>query len=98
MIIQKGLNINLINPIFLKPLDINCLKKISNTKIFIYDNTSVFSGFSSEVMKFYNSMNKTIKCFTLQDKYIKHGKYNDVLKYLNMDEETILNEILKDYE
>jgi 1-deoxy-D-xylulose-5-phosphate synthase len=98
MIIQKGLKINLINPIFLKPLDINCLESISNTKVFIYDNTSVFSGFSSEVMKYYNSVNKNIKCFTLQDKYIKHGKYIDVLKYLKMDEETILNEILKYYE
>ena len=98
MILQKGLKINLINPIFLKPLDINCLESISNTKVFIYDNTSVFSGFSSEVMKYYNSINKNIKCFTLQDKYIKHGKYIDVLKYLKMDEETILNEILKYYE
>lgn len=98
MILQKGLKINLINPIFLKPLDIECLEKISNTKVFVYDNTSVFSGFASEVMKYYNSNNIIIKCFTLQDKYIKHGKYNDVLKYLKMDEITILNEILKDYE
>ena len=98
MILQKGLKINLINPIFLKPLDKDCLEKISNTKVFVYDNTSVFSGFASEVMKYYNGNNKIIKCFTLEDKYIKHGKYNDVLKYLKMDEITILNEILKDYE
>ena len=98
MILQKGLKINLINPIFLKPLDIDCLEKISNTKVFVYDNTSVFSGFASEVMKYYNGNNKIIKCFTLEDKYIKHGKYNEVLKYLKMDEITILNEILKDYE
>ena len=98
MIIDRNLKINLINPIFLKPLDFECLEKISNTKVFVYDNTSVFSGFTSEVMKYYNSINKTIKCFTLDDKYIKHGKYNDVLKYLNMDETTILEKILKDYE
>ena len=97
-VISNNLKFNVINPIFLKPLDIETLNTISNTKVIVIDNTSIYDGFTSSICKFYNSLNICIDYYTLPDKYIKHGKYNDVLKYLKMDEITILNEILKDYE
>ena len=96
LILENNLNINLINPIFLKPLDEDCLNKIINTDIYVYDNTSLFEGFTSQILKYYSSKQKTIKTFTLPNSYIKHGKYNDVLKFLSLDEQTILNRRIND--
>ena len=98
MIMEKDLRINLINPIFIKPLDKTCLLQLINTDIYVYDNTSVFEGFTSAVLSFYNSYNKNIVYFTLPNEYIKQGKYDDVLKFLNLDEESVLNTIMKYYE
>ena len=75
-VMKNELRINLINPIFIKPLDKTCLLQLINTDIYVYDNTSVFEGFSSAVLAFYNSYNKNIHYFTLPNEYIKHGKYN----------------------
>lgn len=96
LIIENNLPINLINPIFLKPIDEECLNKIINTNIYIYDNTSLFEGFSSKILDFYSNKNKKIKIYTLPNSYIKHGKYDDVLKYLSLDETTILNKVIND--
>lgn len=94
LIIKRNLKINLINPIFLKPIDKECLEKIKNTEIFIYDNTSVYNGFCSEIVKFYNEINKKITVYCLDDKFITFGNYYDVLKSLSLDEETILGKIV----
>lgn len=97
MIVKNNLPFNLINPIFLKPIDIDCLNKISNTKVIVYDNTSVFEGFTSAILDYYSKKNKIIDYYTLPHKYIKHGKYQDVLKYLKLDEEYIIKDIIKKY-
>ena len=96
LILQNNLKINLINPIFLKPIDIDCLNKIINTKIYVYDNTSLFEGFTSQILDYYSKNNKSIEAFTLPNSYIKHGKYQDILKYLSLDEEYILNKVIND--
>lgn len=98
MIIKDNLPFNLINPLFIKPLDVDCLEKISNTDVIVYDNTSVFEGFTSAILDFYNKKGKSIRYYTLPNRFIKHGKYQDVLKYLNLDEEYVLKDILNDYE
>lgn len=98
MILKRNLNINLINPIFLKPLDEKTLLEIKDSKVYVYDNTSTYQGFASEVARFYSKFNKFIKCFTVDDNYVIHGKYEDVLKRLKLDEESILNTIIKENE
>ena len=96
LILKNDLKVNLINPIFLKPIDKECLNKIINTKIYIFDNTSLFEGFTSMVVSYYNKLNKSVTCFTLPHSYIKHGKYQDVLKYLSLDEQSILDKVIDD--
>ena len=97
-VINNNLKINVINPIFIKPLDIDCLNKIINTDIYVYDNTSVFEGFISAIMKYYNNYNKSIKYYCLPNKYISHGKYDEILVSLNLDEMFVIKDILKNYE
>ncbi|MDY2888284.1 MAG: 1-deoxy-D-xylulose-5-phosphate synthase [Candidatus Caccosoma sp.] len=94
LIQKRNLKINLINPIFLKPIDTKCLNKIKNTQIYLYDNTSVYSGFCSEIVKFYNNINKSVTIFCLKDEFISFGNYYDVLKSLSLDEEAILGKII----
>jgi len=93
IIIKDKLNINLINPIFIKPLDYECLDKIANTNIFVYDNTSVFNGFSSAILDYYNGKNVNVKFFTLPNRYIEIGQYDDLLLKLGLDVNTILNKV-----
>lgn len=93
LINQYNLPYNLINPIFLKPIDEDCLHKIKDTNIYVYDNTSLYEGFASAIVAYFNKLNKKINVITLPNSYIKHGKYEDVLKYLSLDEESVLNYI-----
>lgn len=95
LIKDNNLPINLINPIFIKPIDEDCLRKIANTEVYVYDNTSLYEGFSSAIVSYYNKLNKKITTFTLPNGFIKHGAYKDILKYLSLDEKTILNKIYK---
>ncbi len=97
MILSQNLKINLINPIFMKPLDEETLQKISNTKVIVYDNTSVFEGFCSAVVHYYNQKGLKVKCYCLPNQYIKHGKYQDILRYLKLDEETIIKKVVDEY-
>lgn len=94
---ENNLKINLINPIFLKPLDEITLQKISNTTIIVYDNTSVFEGFCSAILKYYNQFNIKVNYYCLPNSFIKHGSYDDLLKYLHLDEEYILKDIIFKY-
>lgn len=98
LIIKNNLKYNLFNAIFIKPLDELTLTKIASTKIYVYDNTSVFEGFTSKIVSFYNNKNVKVNYFVINDNFIKHGGYNDVLKYLSLDEESVLNKIIKDNE
>lgn len=93
LISEYNLPYNLINPIFLKPIDEQCLNKIKDTTIYVYDNTSLYEGFSSAIVSYYNKFNKSINIITLPNSYIKHGSYKDILKYLSLDEESVLKRI-----
>ena len=98
LIIKNNLPYNLINAIFIKPLDVNTLINIAQTDIYIYDNTSVYEGFTSSIVAFYNNINKKVNYFTLPNAFIKHGQYDDILKYLSLDPNNILEKIKKNYE
>lgn len=98
LINQNNLPYNLINAIFIKPLDVNTLINIAQTDIYVYDNTSVYEGFTSSIVAFYNNINKKVNYFTLPNAFIKHGQYDDILKYLSLDPSTILEKIKKNYE
>lgn len=96
IILSQNLKINLINPIFMKPIDEKTLQKISNTQVIVYDNTSVFEGFCSAIVHYYNEKGLKVKCYCLPHQYIKHGKYYDILKYLELDEETIIQKVINE--
>ena len=94
---NENLPINLLNPIFLKPLDEDTLKEVSNTTIILYDNSSVFEGFGTKLLDYCYKNHLDFDYYTLDDKYITHGKYQDVLKRLGLDEITIINKIKEKY-
>ena len=92
-IIKDNLKINLLNPIFLKPIDKETLLMVKDTSIIVYDNTSVFEGFSSAIMEFCYQNNISFDKYVVTNNYVTHGKYEDVLRYLHLDEQYILNKI-----
>lgn len=81
--------INLINPLFLKPLDYETLDKVKNTTLILYDNTSVYEGTCSEIFHYMNKYQTKIICYCIKNNFIQHGAYDDILKYLNLDEKYI---------
>ena len=97
LIIGNNYNINLINPIFIKPLDYELLDKIKDHNIIVYDNTSTYDGLCSYIVKYYNQINKKIDYYCIDNIYVRHGSYDDVLKDLKLDEKTILDLVINKY-
>ena len=97
LIKENNLPYNLYNPIFIKPLDYQILDKLKDHTVIVYDNTSTFEGLCAEIVKYYNNISKKVDYYCIDNIFVKHGKYEDVLKDLELDEITILNKIKAKY-
>lgn len=92
---EQQLPFNLIDPLFLKPLDYTLLDSIAAKPVFIYDNTSVYDGFASSIYQYLTKKECRTFCFTLPNQYIKHGDVESVLRRLKLDEESVLKQIVE---
>lgn len=90
---KKGLEAEVINARFIKPLDSEMLERIaySGKKIFTLEEGIVGGGFGSAVLEFLereNLSNTKIKCIGLPDEFIEHGARAELLRkyHLTPDE------------
>lgn len=96
---ENNYPINVLSPFLLKPIDETTLSKLTNKPIYIYDNTSIFEGFSSSVLKYINSISFVkFKAFTLPNEFIPHGKKIEILDLYKLKEEDVISNILKELE
>ncbi len=94
---ENNYPINVLSPFLLKPIDETTLSKLANKPIYIYDNTSIFEGFSSSVLKYINSISFVkFKAFTLPNEFIPHGKKIEILDLYKLKEEDVISNILKE--
>lgn len=94
---ENNYPINVLSPFLLKPIDETTLSKLTNKPIYIYDNTSIFEGFSSSVLKYINSISFVkFKAFTLPNEFIPHGKKIEILDLYKLKEEDVISNILKE--
>ncbi len=94
---ENNYPINVLSPFLLKPIDETTLSKLTNKPIYIYDNTSIFEGFSSSVLKYINSLSFVkFKAFTLPNEFIPHGKKIEILDLYKLKEEDVISNILKE--
>ena len=95
----KDKNINIINARYIKPIDKNVLKELIRTKqkIYIYETNIKTNSLGTNILEYFNhkeSKNK-IKLTGIDNKYINHGKINELKKELNLDIEKTVEDIYK---
>jgi 1-deoxy-D-xylulose-5-phosphate synthase len=91
------LDATLVDMRFVKPLDEELLKKLSQThKYFItVEDNAIAGGAGSAVNEFFSDFGSAvlIKNLGLPDKFLEHGKREEILAEIGLDEDSILDSI-----
>lgn len=92
---EKGIELSLINPRFIKPIDeqmiINLCKKYKY--IFTMEDNVVSGGFGSNILQILasNNINEVyLKTFGFPDKFIEHGSCKELYNKYNLDVDSML--------
>jgi len=95
---EKGIDAGLIDLRFVKPFDEELLKNLEAKKWYIISDTAKEGGIGEMLSEFANKENLDIKIksFEYPDKFIPHGDVKSVEKFLGVDEESIVEAILKE--
>lgn len=94
MLEKKNLHAEVINMRFLKPFDIDTIKKSyqkTGTIVTIEDNDCEF-GLGATVKKYINT--NDVLSFGYQNIFLEHGKINEIEKKYKLDNQSIYKEIL----
>ena len=67
-------------------------------EIFVINKGGYIGSSTKSEIEYAHNHNKKVNYFTLPNAFIKHGQYDDILKYLSLDPNTILEKIKKNYE
>tara|TARA_B100000780_G_scaffold50038_1_gene31095 strand:- start:117 stop:1088 length:972 start_codon:yes stop_codon:yes gene_type:complete len=96
---ERGVNISVINMHTIKPLDHDLLDKIISKYKYCFslEEHNIFGGLGSALSEYFASKDHKIKfkSIGIEDKYIKSGSYNYLLKEYRLDNESIINTIKK---
>jgi 1-deoxy-D-xylulose-5-phosphate synthase len=90
-------NFYLINARFIKPLDEELLNKIKKDvkSIFTLEDNSIIGGFGSAIQEFYSNSDMKVYTFGLPDKFIAHGKNDELKKEIKLKSEQVYKSIKK---
>ncbi|NLM12240.1 MAG: 1-deoxy-D-xylulose-5-phosphate synthase [Epulopiscium sp.] len=96
---KEGIELSLINPRFIKPIDEEMIFEVCNKHNFIFtmeDNVAT-GGFGSNVMQILakHNMNIPIKIFAFPDQFIEHGSCSELYKKYHLDIESMQKAIKK---
>lgn len=95
----ESLNVSHYDMRFVKPLDINLLHTIfkENETIITVEDNAITGGFGSTILEFAAEHNykKTIKTLGIPDKFIEHGKVDELYKLTGLDAEGLRNSFTK---
>ena len=99
---KYNIDAEVINTRFIKPLDTKTLiKSIQKTKkVIVLEDSTIIGGLSSGVKELIidnNLKDIRIKCYAYPDMFINHGSIDEIEKKYHIDNETIINDIIKDY-
>ena len=90
-----NINVGLINAIFVKPVDLELLKQLKNSKLIIIEEVMKLSSLATLIMhyNFEYNLNLEIISYGIDDEFINCGKREEIKKELGIDIDTILNKI-----
>ncbi len=93
---QIGVDFNLVNCRFIKPLDADILNDISKkeiTHIVTIEEGSIIGGLGSMINEHFNNTVINVKTMGIPDKYIEHGSRGELLKEIGLDKEGLVDTI-----
>ncbi len=94
---NAGINAEIVNMRFIKPLDTELLDKIANRfdKIVTVEENSIVGGFGSAVLEYFSDQNykNDIIRIGLPDHFIDHGTQEELHKLISIDPEGIFKKI-----
>ena len=95
----KGENINIINARYIKPIDKDILKELIRTKqkIYVYETSIKTNSLGTNILEYFNhkeAKNK-IKLTGIDNKYINHGRIEELKKCIELDIDSTINNILE---
>ena len=95
---KRGINVGLLDLRFVKPFDKKLLKSLKAKRWYIISDNAKKGGIGEMLSEFVNKegLGVKIKSFEYPDKFIPHGKVEEVEKYLGVDVESIVNSIVRD--
>ncbi|MEG1646137.1 MAG: 1-deoxy-D-xylulose-5-phosphate synthase [Clostridia bacterium] len=100
ILLGKNIEIDVVSARCLKPLDSNFLNTLNNKTVFTLEDNVLEGGFGSSVLEY--CAGKNIKCkvcnFAIENGIVPTGKVPQLLKFLNLDAESIalrIEEFLK---
>ncbi|KAB8128477.1 1-deoxy-D-xylulose-5-phosphate synthase [Gracilibacillus oryzae] len=94
---KSGVNVEVVNARFLKPLDNEMLHDIMkrNVPILTLEEAVLQGGFGSSILEFAeeNSYYPRLKRMGIPDQYIEHGSVNKLLEEIGLTEDQVITEI-----
>lgn len=93
-LMNADLDCGIIDCLFLKPLDYECLDNIKKHHLIIVEEHVEFGGFNTYVKQYLPNTN--IDVIALPNDFIKQGKVNEILEKYNLSGEPLINKV-KEY-
>lgn len=94
---MKGIEITVFNARFVKPLDVDLIRKIlvEHPIIFTLEENTIVGGFGSAILELAANLDlaKRIKCIGLPDKFIEHGPVSYLRELYGLTSDKIAQEV-----
>ena len=90
-----GINTGILDLRFVKPFDKELLKSLKAKKWFVISDNTKDGGIAEMLSDFANEEKLNVKIYSFEypDRFIPHGKVDEVEKFLNVDVESIVKKI-----
>lgn len=92
----EGLNVGLINAIFIKPMDYELLNSLQGKKIIIFEDAMRNASLGSEIIlySYHNKLNLNITHYAIDD-FIDAGDINEIKEKYNLSVSKVVNDLKK---
>jgi 1-deoxy-D-xylulose-5-phosphate synthase len=98
---KENLPINLINALFIKPMDLDTLNKLikSDLSLYVLEDVTKISGLGSSILEYMSETEqmRNMRIFGLPDEFILQGTQDEIYKKYNLDCQSIVKEIIKSF-
>ncbi|MBQ6840743.1 MAG: 1-deoxy-D-xylulose-5-phosphate synthase [Bacilli bacterium] len=99
---KSDIKLSVINARFIKPFDTKLFDKILKAEkpIYIYEESLKLGSLGSVLAQtaVENGFKEKFKIFAINDEFIPHASREELIKLVNLDEETIISKIKEDFE